>query len=112
MTSESSSIENDAVFKSLKELKLAVRKFAPNINIKTHTYSQVRSQPLYRQMQRRKISGLQSSRAGSRAARPARSEFESSRDFCRLVRAEPGRVIHRGPTRRLEPMKFALRLLD
>ena len=37
MTSESPSIENDAVFKSLKELKLAVRKLALNINIKTHT---------------------------------------------------------------------------
>ena len=37
MISESPSIENGAVFKSLKELKLAVRKFALNINIETHT---------------------------------------------------------------------------
>ena len=37
MASESPSIENGMVFKSLKELKLAIRKFALNINIETHT---------------------------------------------------------------------------
>src|SRR5579859_7764782 len=37
MASESPSIENGAVFQSLKELKLTVRKFALEINFETHT---------------------------------------------------------------------------